>query len=176
VKFWDASAVVPLLVMETTTPSLQTLARRDPDILVWWGSQVEGASALARLERGALLDAEAAALAFDRLKQLADGWHEIERTRSGFFAFIRCERPMRCNLQRRSLPPNTILRRSKSSRSTNVSPTLRGRKGSSWSILSRVEHHPVSRCAQMRCALAENVALRRLRLRGSRLEQPPILS
>ena len=77
-KFWDASAIVPLLVMETTTPSLQTLARRDPDMLAWWGSRVECASALARLERDALLDRKDAALAFDRLKQLADAWHEIE--------------------------------------------------------------------------------------------------
>jgi uncharacterized protein len=47
-------------------------------MLVWWGSQVECASALARLDRGAMLDGKAAALAFDRLRQLADGWHEIE--------------------------------------------------------------------------------------------------
>ena len=50
-KFWDASAIVPLLVAESTTQSLQALARRDSDLLVWWGSQVECASALARLER-----------------------------------------------------------------------------------------------------------------------------
>jgi predicted nucleic acid-binding protein len=78
VKFWDASAIVPLLVAETTTQSLQALARRDPDMLVWWGSQVECVSALARLERGALLDRKGSALALDRLRQLADGWHEIE--------------------------------------------------------------------------------------------------
>jgi hypothetical protein len=78
VKFWDASAIAPLLVAETTTQSLQALARRDSDLLVWWGSQVECASALARLEREALLDGKDAALAFDRLKQLANGWHEIE--------------------------------------------------------------------------------------------------
>jgi predicted nucleic acid-binding protein len=47
-------------------------------MLVWWGSQVECASALARLERTALLDVKGATLAFDRLKQLAGGWHEIE--------------------------------------------------------------------------------------------------
>jgi hypothetical protein len=35
-------------------------------------------SALARLERSAALDARATLLAFDRLKQLAAGWHEIE--------------------------------------------------------------------------------------------------
>jgi uncharacterized protein len=78
VKFWDASAIVPLLVAESTTQSLQALARRDSDLLVWWGSQVECVSALARLERDALLDRKGAALALDRLKQLADGWHEIE--------------------------------------------------------------------------------------------------
>ncbi len=77
-KFWDASAIVPLLVVETTTRSLQALARRDPDMLVWWGSQVECASAVARLERAAQLDGRGAVLAFDRLKKIADGWHEIE--------------------------------------------------------------------------------------------------
>jgi predicted nucleic acid-binding protein len=78
VKFWDASAIVPLLVAESTTRPIQTLARRDPDMLAWWGSRVECASAVARLERDALLDRKEAALAFDRLKQLADAWHEIE--------------------------------------------------------------------------------------------------
>ena len=77
-KFWDASAIVPLLVAESATRSLQALANQDSDLLVWWGSQVECASALARLERGALLDVKGAASAFDRLKQLANGWHEIE--------------------------------------------------------------------------------------------------
>ena len=47
-------------------------------MLAWWGSRVECASALARLERDALLDGKDVALAFDRLKQLADCWHEIE--------------------------------------------------------------------------------------------------
>ena len=32
VKFWDASAIVPLLVAEKTTKRLQALAQRDPDI------------------------------------------------------------------------------------------------------------------------------------------------
>lgn len=77
-KFWDASAIVPLLVAEGATRFLQALASRDSDLLVWWGSQVECASALARLERSASLDGKGAALAFHRLKQLANGWHEIE--------------------------------------------------------------------------------------------------
>lgn len=76
--FWDASAIMPLLVAEPTTRLLQALAGRDPDMLVWWGSEVECVSALARLERSAALDAKRFALASNRLKQLANGWHEIE--------------------------------------------------------------------------------------------------
>jgi uncharacterized protein len=77
-KFWDASAIVPLLIAEASTRRLQALATRDPDMLVWWGSEVECVSALARVERVAALDARAAVLAFARLKQLAAGWHEID--------------------------------------------------------------------------------------------------
>jgi uncharacterized protein len=78
VIFWDASAIVPLLVAEPTTRRLQALAGRDPDMLVWWGSEVECISALARLERAGALDPRRFALASDRLKQLAAGWYEIE--------------------------------------------------------------------------------------------------
>jgi predicted nucleic acid-binding protein len=77
-KFWDASAIVTLLVAEPATRPAQMLAEHDPEMLVWWGSEVECSSALARLERAAALDVKAASLAFERLKQLAAGWHEIE--------------------------------------------------------------------------------------------------
>lgn len=77
-KFWDASAIVPLLVAEPTTRGAQALARRDPDMLVWWGCEVECVSALARLERSRALEASSLALASDRLNQLAEGWHEVE--------------------------------------------------------------------------------------------------
>jgi predicted nucleic acid-binding protein len=69
---------VPLLVVEPTPRDLQALARHDSDMLVWWGSEVERVSVLGRLERAAALDAKAIALALDRLKKLANGWHEIE--------------------------------------------------------------------------------------------------
>jgi predicted nucleic acid-binding protein len=78
VIFWDASAIVPLLVAEPMTRPMQALAGQDPDMLVWWGSEVECISALARLERRAALDGKGMTLASARLRQLADGWHEIE--------------------------------------------------------------------------------------------------
>jgi hypothetical protein len=36
-KFWDASAIVPLLMTEPTTKTVQTLAEKDPTLIVWWG-------------------------------------------------------------------------------------------------------------------------------------------
>jgi predicted nucleic acid-binding protein len=78
VIFRDASAIVPLLVAERTTRHLQALAARDSDMLVWWGSEVECISALARLERAEALDGQGIELASNRLKQLASGWHEVE--------------------------------------------------------------------------------------------------
>jgi uncharacterized protein len=77
-KFWDASAIVPLIVGEATTQGLQALAARDPVMLVWWATEIECASAVARLERDAALDAAAAVEAFDRLKRIAEAWHEVE--------------------------------------------------------------------------------------------------
>jgi len=78
VKFWDASAIVPLLVAEAASRRLLALAAEDPDMLVWWGSEIECVSALARLERDAALNAKAVTLALQRLRQLAAAWHEID--------------------------------------------------------------------------------------------------
>jgi uncharacterized protein len=78
VRFWDASAIVPLLVTETTTRAVQTLAARDAAMLVWWATEVECASAIARLEREDALDEAAVREAFQRLTQLATGWHEVD--------------------------------------------------------------------------------------------------
>jgi predicted nucleic acid-binding protein len=47
-------------------------------VLVWWGSEVECASALARLERDGALSPQAMMLAFKRLERLVAGWHEVD--------------------------------------------------------------------------------------------------
>jgi len=82
VKFWDASAIVPLLITEQTTRRLQALLAKDPAMLVWWGSEVECVSALARLEREGGLGPQALAVALKRLGQLATAWHEIDASDS----------------------------------------------------------------------------------------------
>jgi hypothetical protein len=78
VKFWDASAIVPLLVAEESTGRLQALAAKDSGMLVWWGSAVECISALARLERDGALNARAMTLALQLLHKLSAGWHEVD--------------------------------------------------------------------------------------------------
>jgi predicted nucleic acid-binding protein len=78
VKFWDTSAIVPLLVEQTATSRMQALAAADPLLIVWWGTAVECASALARLEREAVLDGRTARGAFGRLAKLTEVWQEIE--------------------------------------------------------------------------------------------------
>lgn len=77
-RFWDSSAIVPLLVAEAATQFVQRAAQRDLAMVVWWGSRVECISALARQERAKAFDAKLIAAALGRLKQLSEAWHEIE--------------------------------------------------------------------------------------------------
>jgi predicted nucleic acid-binding protein len=76
-KFWDTSAVVPLLAEEPTREHLMSLLHQDPDVIIWWGTTVEIASALARRERDGLLTADEVTSALATAHQLADSWHEI---------------------------------------------------------------------------------------------------
>jgi len=45
-KFWDASAIIPLCIEEQNTPFVQDIAKKDGSIAVWWGSIVECYSAV----------------------------------------------------------------------------------------------------------------------------------
>ncbi len=76
-KFWDSSAIVPLLVREPNSADALGWLKDDSDMLVWWGTQVECASAIARRERDGSLDDTASRTAFDRLRILAEGWQEV---------------------------------------------------------------------------------------------------
>jgi predicted nucleic acid-binding protein len=80
VRFWDSSALVPLLVSEPSSPSVTREYERDPDIVAWWATDIECASALARLERDSALDGAAMSTALRRLDLLAAAWQEIQPT------------------------------------------------------------------------------------------------
>jgi uncharacterized protein len=77
VTFWDASAVVPLLVDERTTKAMTARRVKDPTMIVWWGTPIECVSALCRLERDGALSADDWIVAARRLDALAASWLEV---------------------------------------------------------------------------------------------------
>lgn len=76
-RFWDSSAIVPLLVIEPHRDRLLGLLQRDPEMLVWWGTPVECTAALARREREEALGVAEAGVALERLRHVAAAWQEI---------------------------------------------------------------------------------------------------
>jgi uncharacterized protein len=78
VRFWDTSAVVPLLLEESATATARALYEEDPVLVVWWSTAVECASAIARLEREGALDVATANAALAQLEALAERWHEVQ--------------------------------------------------------------------------------------------------
>jgi hypothetical protein len=62
-RFWDSSAVVPLVVRQTGSPLAERWLREDADAVTWTLTRVEVVSALQRLVRGGGLAERAAARA-----------------------------------------------------------------------------------------------------------------
>ncbi|MFI5177286.1 MAG: type II toxin-antitoxin system VapC family toxin [Vicinamibacterales bacterium] len=77
-RFWDSSALVPLLVAEPATSAVRECYLKDHAVAVWWATPVECSSAIARLERDRRLPAKAAAESYRRLDALMPSWIEIE--------------------------------------------------------------------------------------------------
>jgi predicted nucleic acid-binding protein len=77
-KFWDSSALLPLLVQETYTPVVSHLLQDDTGIFAWWGTSVECISALARLERDQSLSSSEIETCLRRLTVLQNSWFEIQ--------------------------------------------------------------------------------------------------
>jgi PIN domain. len=78
VRFWDSSAIVPLLVGEPATAAVMAEVERDPEIIVWWATEVECVSALSRMEREAILEGPGMTAAIERLEALARAWQEVQ--------------------------------------------------------------------------------------------------
>jgi predicted nucleic acid-binding protein len=78
VRFWDSSAVAPLIVNERESQAMREQYRSDPWMLVWWGTIVECASALARLERTGSMSAEGIKQSMVRMRALSSAWQEIQ--------------------------------------------------------------------------------------------------
>ena len=79
-RFWDASALVPLIVRERTSDDALALHREDPNVLVAWTASIECTSACVRRHRErAISDAQLMSL-LTRLRELCSQWHVGEPT------------------------------------------------------------------------------------------------
>ena len=77
-KYWDSSAIVPLLAEEPVTASVVGFYREDPLLFTWWGTEVECVSALARLERQGAISPISLTDALKRLRALESAWQEVQ--------------------------------------------------------------------------------------------------
>lgn len=77
-RFWDASAVLPLLVDEARTDELRALAGVDGAIVVWWLTRTECVSALARRVRDGELSVADERSVRTVLRALERSWSEVE--------------------------------------------------------------------------------------------------
>jgi len=78
VKFWDASAIVPLLVTQGHTEALRAVFDSDATMVVWWGTRVEVVSALSRLAREGSLSPIGLRDAIRALSAFAFQWSEVQ--------------------------------------------------------------------------------------------------
>jgi len=77
-RFWDSSALIPLLVPEAASEAMRELYDADPLMLVWWATEIECVSAIARRHRLGQMRDDVASEAFARLSALRVSWHEVE--------------------------------------------------------------------------------------------------
>ena len=77
-RFWDASAVVPLCLVEPQTSVVRPLINADPGVIVWWGTRTECVSAVLRTQRDGTRGSTPADDARGALERLASTWSEVQ--------------------------------------------------------------------------------------------------
>lgn len=76
-RYWDASALVPLLVAEPATEPMRAVLAEDAGIATWVWTFVEITSAIERRARLGDLDRAQRRMAIRRLQQAAATWDEV---------------------------------------------------------------------------------------------------
>ena len=76
-RYWDASALVPLLVSEPSTELAQTWLAEDSEIVTWAWTRVEIASAIERRAREGAVSRRDRRQVLERLDTFADTWDEV---------------------------------------------------------------------------------------------------
>ena len=70
--FWDASALIPLVLPEPRSPTLTEIISADREVTFWWGTPVECLSATYRRHRETPLPARLLTEALNRLRGLVE--------------------------------------------------------------------------------------------------------
>ena len=76
-RFWDSSAITPLLVVEADSARREQQLLVDSDMVVWFGTLVEVESSLARRKRAGELSGEFELRARRHFDELAAHWTEV---------------------------------------------------------------------------------------------------
>ena len=76
-RFWDASAIVPLVALEKQTSDCRALLAEDTDVVVWVLTPVEVISALTRRLREKSFKASEFSKAKEQLTDLEKAWSEV---------------------------------------------------------------------------------------------------
>jgi predicted nucleic acid-binding protein len=79
-NFWDSSALLPLLVEESSSQRILTFYQEHAEIVAAWSTPVECVSALARLEREGHVESRSVTAAIRQLQELQEAWHEVQPT------------------------------------------------------------------------------------------------
>jgi len=77
VRYWDASALVPLVAADAQTEAARGWLREDQTVVTWAWTRVEIVSAIERRSRDGQLTRAERRLALDRFDALADAWDEV---------------------------------------------------------------------------------------------------
>ncbi|MCF7765716.1 MAG: type II toxin-antitoxin system VapC family toxin [Verrucomicrobia bacterium] len=79
-RFWDSSALVPLLVEEPETRRMERFLAEDITLLVWYGTMAEIESSITRRVREGTLSVEDERLARRKFRMLESAWNEVQPT------------------------------------------------------------------------------------------------
>ncbi|MEJ7842259.1 MAG: type II toxin-antitoxin system VapC family toxin [Rubrobacter sp.] len=76
-RFWDTSAIMPLISREPLSGAVRRLLEEDTEMVVWWATRVECVSAISRRAREGSLDSEGERATRDLLNDLSGSWTEV---------------------------------------------------------------------------------------------------
>jgi len=77
VKFWDTSAIIPLVLVESASARVRNWYRTDSEIIVWTLTRVELLSAIARRRREDSRSTPMLTAARRNIIRAWDGWSEV---------------------------------------------------------------------------------------------------